>query len=452
MYNVLIRPLVIQDALTSYQWRNDNEVWKYTGSRPNIDITAEIESSWIEKVLQDISSKRFAILCNTQYIGNIQLTNIKEKTAEFHIFIGNKDFWGKGISQLATYQILYYAKEILKLDEVYLTVRPENKAAVKSYQNNNFSIIQETEEFIKMSLKLSELSPPTLSIFVMVYNHGIYLKECLDSLLMQKTAFNYDIVIGEDCSTDHSREILLNYQKLYPGKFKLLLHDKNIGAANNQEQTYKNCTGKYIAVCEGDDYWTDPLKLQKQVDFLEGNNDYSMCFHNVEKIDIEGKILDIPITESETAEKAYTIEDLAEGNFIHTASVIFRKNFEALPSWIISSPAGDYPIHMINASYGLIKYFPEKMGAYRIGQGIWSSQTKQIQYINTIFVIKLMIANLSLNEQVVKNLNEQIQRLILYIRDTLPVSNYPQDPEKAAYSLSIKKLIIILLKKIRYSF
>ncbi|CAH0147866.1 GNAT family N-acetyltransferase [Chryseobacterium sp. Bi04] len=405
MYNVLIRPLVKKDALTSYQWRNDDEIWQFTGSKPNITITKEIESEWIEKVLQDNSSKRFAIICNEEYIGNVQLTNINSDSAEFHIFIGKKDFWGKGISQLATYQILYYAKEVLKLNEVYLFVKPENIAAIKSYRNNNFVVTEESSEQLKMSLLLSDLPNTTLSVFIMVYNHAEYLKECIDNILTQKTNFNFDIVIGEDCSKDNSREILLTYQKLYPGKFKLLLYPQNIGAARNQNEVFKNCMGKYIAICEGDDYWTDALKLQKQVSFLEQNPEYSLSFHKITGIspdETEPIIFNNP-----DEEKDYSIEDLAKGNFIHTPSVVFRKNIQELPQWINYCPIGDYPLHMINASFGLIKYFPNSMAAYRLGSGIWSTKSKVYQMINVMFCLKFLIEHFKQNQPVIINLKVQ---------------------------------------------
>lgn len=388
MYNVLIRPLAIQDANISYEWRNDSEIWKYTGSRPDIEITKEIESSWLENVLKDESSKRFAILCDAEYIGNVQLTDIQETTAEFHIFIGNKSFWGKGISQLATYQILYYAKEILKLTEIYLSVKPENIAAIKSYQNNNFIISSRTDDSVKMFLNLKDLAPPKLSIFVMVYNHAAYLKECLDSILMQKTDFNYDIVIGEDCSTDHSREILKNYQQLYPGKFKLLLHSENIGAAKNQIEIYKNCTGKYIAICEGDDYWTNSLKLKKQVDFLEKNKDYVLCFHKVEILTTKGELLDDFITK---IPEGYELRNtLAENsNYIHTPSVVFRnildKELESLE--FSNAPMGDYFLYMILTLHGKIGYIEEYMAVYRYGVGVFSSSDyfKQLKFSILLF-------------------------------------------------------------------
>lgn len=374
MYNVLIRPLVKEDALTSYQWRNDPEIWKYTGSRPDITITKEIESEWIEKVLQDDTSKRFAIVCNEEYIGNVQLTNIDKYSAEFHIFIGKKEFWGKGISQLATYQILYFAKEVLKLKEVYLSVKSENIAAVKSYQKNNFVIKEQTEGEITMSVVLSELPNTVVSIFMMVYNHGKYLKECLDNILLQKTNFNYDIVIGEDCSQDNSREILLTYQKLYPGKFKLLLHPQNIGAMKNQNEIFKNCTGKYIAICEGDDYWTDPLKLQKQVDFLEENKDCVLCFHKVKIVKPTGELVDDFITK--VPENFELRETLAKKlNYIHTPSVLFRNviQTEVDAMEFKNSPIGDYFLYMMLTKYGKIGYLEDSMAVYRYGVGIFSS-------------------------------------------------------------------------------
>jgi glycosyltransferase involved in cell wall biosynthesis/RimJ/RimL family protein N-acetyltransferase len=278
MRKVLIRPLIIADAQNSWAWRNNPKVWQLTGSSPNQQITCEIEYQWIKKVLSDQTARRFAIVVDDIYVGNIQLTDILENdSAEFHVFIGDTAYWGKGIGRLATNQILYYAKEVLNLKNVSLKVKKENASAINVYSNNGFTITEEEEEWLKMDCDISDLESPIVSVFVMVYNHEIFLADCLDGLLMQKCNFNFDIVVGEDCSVDNSREILLDYQNKYPGKFKLLLHKNNIGANQNQLEVLKNCKGKYIAFCEGDDYWTDPLKLQKQVDFLEGNPDYSMC-------------------------------------------------------------------------------------------------------------------------------------------------------------------------------
>lgn len=118
---------------------------------------------------------------------------------------------------------------------------------------------------------------PLVSVFVMVYNHEKYISDTLNGILMQLVDFDYEIVVGDDCSSDYSRDILLSYTKKYPKKFNLLFQEMNIGAANNQKSILSACTGKYIAFCEGDDYWIDPLKLQKQVDIFLKYPDTIIC-------------------------------------------------------------------------------------------------------------------------------------------------------------------------------
>ncbi len=145
---IYIRPLKREDALTSYKWRNDPDIWKFTGSKPDRKITDDIELDWIRKVMKEENSKRFAICLkrNDKYLGNVQLTNIKDGVAEFHIFIGEKKYWGKGIATEATKQILGIAKYKLNLNEVYLFVKSENIAAVKAYQKIGFKKTGKPEE------------------------------------------------------------------------------------------------------------------------------------------------------------------------------------------------------------------------------------------------------------------------------------------------------------------
>lgn len=276
MFKILIRPLEEKDSEVSWHWRNDEVIWKYTGNRPNISVTSEIEREWIKKVLSDPSSKRFAITVDDLYIGNIQLTNINKTDAEYHIFIGNRDYWGKGVAFSATQQIIRYAKNVLNLGKIYLKVKYENIKAVRLYESCGFQVISKKHDEITMSLNLEKSLKPKVSIFCMVYNHEPYLKDCLEGFLMQKCNFDFEIVIGEDYSKDSSRAVILQYANKYPGKFKLLLHEQNIGAHQNQDIVFKNCTGEFIAICEGDDYWNDCLKLQKQVDFLELNAEYGL--------------------------------------------------------------------------------------------------------------------------------------------------------------------------------
>ncbi len=146
--DIYIRPLKKEDALTSFKWRNNPDIWQFTGSKPDQRITPEIELNWIKKVLKEEDSKRFAICLkeNDKYIGNIQLTNIRNRTAEFHIFIGEQEFWGKGIGTEATKLLLKYAFEELKLKQVYLYVNPKNIAAIKSYEKCGFIFQQKIDD------------------------------------------------------------------------------------------------------------------------------------------------------------------------------------------------------------------------------------------------------------------------------------------------------------------
>lgn len=139
---IYLRKLRIEDSLISYKWRNNPEIWKFTGNRPDRVITLELEKEWIMKVLKNEDEARYAICLKptNEYIGNIQLTNIKNKTAEFHIFIGELKYWGKGLGTKATKEMVRIGFEELLLNEIYLYVDNRNIAAIKAYLNCGFII------------------------------------------------------------------------------------------------------------------------------------------------------------------------------------------------------------------------------------------------------------------------------------------------------------------------
>lgn len=249
-----------------------------------------------------------------------------------------------------------------------------------------------------------------VSCHVITYNHINYISKCIDGILMQKTNFDFEIVIGDDVSTDGTREIVKEYASRFPDLIRLNLRDKRgtgIPGKENFMSTLEMCDGEYITLCDGDDYWTDPLKLQKQVDFLEQNKEYSICFHNVKYIDISGGETKHKNFNSGSIEKTFTIEDLSSGNFIDAPSVIFKNNDKILPSWFKYSPIGDYPLHMINASFGLIKYFPEEMAVYRVGSGVWSTKSNIEQTVNAMFCMTLLMSHFKSNITVFENLKKQ---------------------------------------------
>ena len=146
---VEIRPLQESDALISYQWRNNPVIWKYTGSRPNQTITKEIETEWIRNVLARPNEKRFAIVADGHYIGNTYLTEIHNDQAEFHIFIGEQDYWGKGIATLVLDKIIDFSKKI-HLSKLTLEVHQDNLPAQRLYKKMGFVVIQKNNPMWQM--------------------------------------------------------------------------------------------------------------------------------------------------------------------------------------------------------------------------------------------------------------------------------------------------------------
>lgn len=234
-----------------------------------------------------------------------------------------------------------------------------------------------------------------VSVLMTTYNHGRFIAQAIDSILIQKVNFDYEVVIGEDCSTDPTREIVIDFQKKYPDKIRLLLNERNLGGRKNLIQTFKACKGEYIAMVEGDDYWTSPHKLQKQVNFLDSHLECSMCFHSVKVLYEDGSRESWIFSPPEKKE-IYTLEDLLEKNLMATCSTMFRNGlFGELPSWFYILPMGDWPLNILNAEHGKIGYINEVMGVYRIHSGgFWSARgvieklQKEIEayrFINTHF-------------------------------------------------------------------
>jgi glycosyltransferase involved in cell wall biosynthesis len=166
---------------------------------------------------------------------------------------------------------------------------------------------------------------PILSVVLITYNHEKYIREALESILMQKTNFNFEIVIGDDCSTDATPDICREYASKY-ANINYQRYDPNGGVPFNWNTTIARCTGKYIAMLEGDDYWIDENKLQKQVDILESNSKITLCFSSYKRLDVAENNQIISTFDEVFEDKAYNALDLLNNWTIpHTASVVFRK-------------------------------------------------------------------------------------------------------------------------------
>jgi glycosyltransferase involved in cell wall biosynthesis len=206
-----------------------------------------------------------------------------------------------------------------------------------------------------------------VNICMLAYNHEDYIIESIESILNQITDFSLLLIIGEDKSTDRTREICMEYADRFPDKIKLITSVSNVGMMQNFVRTYKACEGKYIAFCEGDDYWTDPYKLQKQVDFLEANPEYSGCFHNVKiKMDsYKGEHREWVLHNS-LPKDTFNTEDVLGPWFIASPSVVFVNYTDfVLPDWFFNCVYGDLPYILLLTLRGNFKYIDEVMAVYR---------------------------------------------------------------------------------------
>lgn len=210
---------------------------------------------------------------------------------------------------------------------------------------------------------------PLVSIVSITYNQEKYIREALDSFLMQKTNFPVEIIVSDDCSTDKTPDIIKEYADKHPDVIRPIYRKKNIGAIANSIATLRAAKGKYIALCEGDDFWTDPLKLQKQADFMEGHKNYALCFHTVRVFFENNEQKESTWPNIQDSSKV-TINELLHENFIPLNSVMYRRqNYDSLPDNVMPL---DWYLHCYHAKFGKIGFMNKTMSSYRRhSEGIW---------------------------------------------------------------------------------
>lgn len=241
---------------------------------------------------------------------------------------------------------------------------------------------------------------PFVSVWVITYNHARFIGQCLDSILMQQTNFAFEICLGEDDSSDGTREICQAYARQYPDIIRLFLRNRNDPERRNCKgvwqfnfiETFRDCRGKYVAMCDGDDFWTDPLKLQKQVNFLEKNPDCTGCFHKISKISETGQCLVPDMGYPARRQDRYPLDYLLRySNFSPMFSVVFRNRDDVAPGWIKTAPFGDMIIHAGNLVHGNYGFIDRVMGSYRIHPGgMASSNSRRANIKATLEVYQLM--------------------------------------------------------------
>jgi len=220
---------------------------------------------------------------------------------------------------------------------------------------------------------------PTVSVCCITFNHEAYLAQAIESVLVQQTSFAVEMVIGEDCSSDGTRRIAQEYERKYPGRIRVLTPVHNLGIMPNLMATIASCTGEFIAFLEGDDYWTNPTKLQRQVEALRARPACAMCFHDAEIFyddnssparNFSEKFADI-LSKHGADYQEFTQRDLARlGWFMPSAAMLFRANsLLPLPTWLAGVFSGDYTLQLLSTSHGPAHYLPCVMSRYRLHAG-----------------------------------------------------------------------------------
>ena len=227
---------------------------------------------------------------------------------------------------------------------------------------------------------------PLVQVICLTYNHANYIRQALDGFISQKTNFNFEVLVGDDCSTDGTRDIVKEYAAKYPSIIQAILREKNIGAMANATDLRNRISAKYIAYCEGDDYWTCPYKLQKQVDILEANPELRGCFHAAKiqkKCDSfwygeseyntneKGEMI-LPTTKKNfLIKKRYSLNDILGPYIIHTATILYRWNYNIIfPEWLKKQIGGDTTVQILQLGDGEYEFINEIMSVYRVANGV----------------------------------------------------------------------------------
>ncbi|WP_445730840.1 glycosyltransferase [Mariniflexile sp.] len=208
-----------------------------------------------------------------------------------------------------------------------------------------------------------------ISVCVITYGHEKYIQQSIESILMQVCNFEMELIVANDKSPDHTDKIIKNIIKTHPkgSVIKYLNREVNLGMMPNFIDAINNCTGEYVALCEGDDYWIDPLKLQKQVDFLDENKGFVLCFHNAEILNSLTNESNLFVDRYDFSE--YTAKDIFGNWLIPTASMVFRNVIKnSLPSFMISSTHGDLGLQIYLNEFGRFYAMKEVMSVYRINE------------------------------------------------------------------------------------
>ncbi len=280
---------------------------------------------------------------------------------------------------------------------------------------------------------------PTLSVCLITFNQVDYIRQTIESIIGQRITYTWNLIIADDCSSDGTKEILREFKSHNPDLIKLILQEKNVGPAKNWRDLLNSASGKYIAYCEGDDYWIDTNKIQTQIKFLEEHKEFVGCFHNSEERYEDENKSSFLYCNYPSAQRI-TFRDLSFANVIPSCSMVYRnKLFAEYPEWIFRLKMGDWPLHLLNAQFGDYWYIPKIMAVHRLhSNSTWMLQNADRNRQFVIEAYDIMIKEFDHDKRYSELLAEGKQSFI---------KGENHIPHRASHKSRVKGWLIRILEK-----
>lgn len=258
-------------------------------------------------------------------------------------------------------------------------------------------IITNDEMLAIPAVEISDLSQistaPLVSVIVVTYNHEAYIEQAIEGILAQQCDFPIEVIIGEDKSTDRTLDICLDYQKTYPHLIRVVTWHENVGPTANFLRVWGRTRGKYVAGCDGDDYWIDPAKLTKQVALMEQFPETSFCGARARVLnEIPGKILLPAVFGAERSSSKYSLKDVWTSYLCHTSTFMFRKSKLRFSENIRSLVCLDRYLQSLSAIHGSLRCLPDVVSVYRLHPGgLYMGSSLDLQYHHTVAVCEALL-------------------------------------------------------------
>jgi len=262
-----------------------------------------------------------------------------------------------------------------------------------------------------------------VTALVTAYNHAGFVEHAIESALAQELDDRYEILLVDDCSTDGTSEILRKCAADYPELLRVLLLDQNVGRCASRARGTREALGTYVALLDGDDYWTSPHKLRKQIEFLDSHPDCAICFHNATVVYDDGSHKPHPYHSENPTQRISggmparitTLEEIVVGNFMMTNSVMFRNGLiPEFPAWYFDAGIDDWALHVLNAEHGDIGYLDEILSVYRVhAGGGWSNGLSHFRDPRDL--VDLIRVHDAINEHLALRYDAPIRRRTAYL-------------------------------------